>query len=320
MMEDQGSRFSQAVMSEAAQRPPPFPPLPEVTLTRHRLWEFWPGKNRFYAQGRVMLGPLSDLPKVLLAWGLVLGLSAAYFVFVLPYLWREVSAAFPLVTLLLFLCTVLCMTLTMTREPGILPRKGIFELNGSVPSQFTVEVLIKDLVLGAQYKYCATCLVFRPPRASHCSKCDNCVEDFDHHCPFLNNCIGKRNYKFFLLSLVSAVAEALSAIAGFLAYLLYNKDQNDEKALIDDKILFYMIIGLLVLATIVTLLVAILCLFHLDLCLSGQTTRERLRHMKATGKGAKCCKLDQSWFDTRQVLTEKQVKKAQNWRNSAVNE
>jgi hypothetical protein len=58
---------------------------------------------------------------------------------------------------------------------------------------------------------------YRPPRTSHCRLCDNCVDHTDHHCTFLNNCIGRRNYTSFIAFLVSAVLCAIYAIA-FSAY------------------------------------------------------------------------------------------------------
>lgn len=53
----------------------------------------------------------------------------------------------------------------------------------------------------------------------HVRVCDNCVEDFDHHCSFLDSCIGKYNYNYFIGFLSSIALLSISEIAGFLIYL-----------------------------------------------------------------------------------------------------
>lgn len=53
---------------------------------------------------------------------------------------------------------------------------------------------------------CKKCLIPKPPRTHHCSVCKKCVLKFDHHCPWMNQCIGHQNHRYFFLFMAYTVA------------------------------------------------------------------------------------------------------------------
>ncbi|DAA32223.1 TPA: zinc finger, DHHC-type containing 18-like [Bos taurus] len=176
-----------------------------------RKWEVFPGRNRFYCGGRLMLAGHGGVFALTLL--LILTTTVLFFVFDCPFLARHLTLAIPIIAAILFFFVMSCLLQTSFTDPGILPRATVCEAaalekqidnTGSStyrPPPRTREVMINGQVV--KLKYCFTCKMFRPPRTSHCSVCDNCVERFDHHCPWVGNCVGKRNYRFFYAFILS---------------------------------------------------------------------------------------------------------------------
>lgn len=61
-------------------------------------------------------------------------------------------------------------------------------------------------------KPCHKCKIIKPARAHHCSICQRCVTRMDHHCPWVNNCVGLKNQKFFVLFLVYVALQSFTAM------------------------------------------------------------------------------------------------------------
>lgn len=72
---------------------------------------------------------------------------------------------------------------------------------------------------------CQKCNLLRPERTHHCSICGVCCMRYDHHCPWIANCVGLRNYGYFLKFLafgfvatsVSTLLEITAMICGVFA-------------------------------------------------------------------------------------------------------
>ncbi|RMY26726.1 hypothetical protein D0866_10657 [Hortaea werneckii] len=131
-------------------------------------------------------------------------------------------------------------------------------------------------------KYCKSCTIWRPPRAHHCRICDACLETQDHHCVWLNNCVGRRNYRFFFAYVASATLLSLLLLAFSTTHVAVYGAQNSlsfREALsgrTQERMAFAMLIYSLLALPYPTSLFA----YHVFLLARGETTREYLNSHK----------------------------------------
>lgn len=89
-------------------------------------------------------------------------------------------------------------------------------------------------------RFCNTCHVIRPARAKHCTICDNCVFEFDHHCPWVGQCVAARNLRYFVGFVTSAGTHAFVCSTTSLIIIFLPKFEiASEVGLINILILIY---------------------------------------------------------------------------------
>jgi hypothetical protein len=102
---------------------------------------------------------------------------------------------------------------------------------------------------------CINCFVIRPINAHHCTVCHKCILEQDHHCPWVNNCIGLYNKKSFILFLCYGFIESFYSDILFFYYTLYkniSKWSNSMQLVILD--ILAIIFGLILIIVSIMLL------------------------------------------------------------------
>lgn len=82
---------------------------------------------------------------------------------------------------------------------------------------------------------CPECYVVKTPRSRHCGVCNKCIERYDHHCPWVNNCIGIKNHRSFMLFITFLIVTMVTIFINCIGELLNLQSQ----AMLDESMLNY---------------------------------------------------------------------------------
>ncbi|KAJ9301496.1 hypothetical protein DTO271G3_1631 [Paecilomyces variotii] len=102
---------------------------------------------------------------------------------------------------------------SMTSDPGYVPKLS------SRNQQRAVITELFDIWKFDEENFCVFCMSRKPLRSKHCRRCARCVSKHDHHCPWIDNCVGANNLRHFVLYIITLEVGIILFIQLTIAYI-----------------------------------------------------------------------------------------------------
>eukprot|EP00747_Dinoflagellata_sp_TGD_P219994 gnl/TRDRNA2_/TRDRNA2_92010_c0_seq1.p1 gnl/TRDRNA2_/TRDRNA2_92010_c0~~gnl/TRDRNA2_/TRDRNA2_92010_c0_seq1.p1 ORF type:complete len:376 (-),score=24.32 gnl/TRDRNA2_/TRDRNA2_92010_c0_seq1:121-1248(-) len=336
----------------------------EVALSGEvrELYKVWPARSKFFCGGRCMTGGERECPvcpnvsfATLCAWSCILIPFTLHMVYAFVPVWTEWHPLVAIAGVLVFIQTVVFLLSTCCSDPGAIPRRSIILASGTAEEisealGYSVlgagelvqhgndneleRLMVPAELRGQGYRWCRTCQIVRPPRASHCADCDQCVLRWDHHCPFVNNCVAQRNYHFFVGFICSATC--LGAIVLPCLFWWATASQPEEPRPLHttsepsgeqpaepepsgpEGITKMVIVVLAAVVGLVAILLVGFLGYHLFLISTGRTTKEHRRQiLRDNNEPTLCAPRGPRLFDPRATIRLDALERAKRGSSSA---
>lgn len=110
-----------------------------------------------------------------------------------------------------------------------------------------------------QLVWCDDCQGFKPPRAHHCRTCNRCVLKMDHHCVWINACVGNENQLSFILFTAWAPLGCLHSLVLQGACLGWTSMPTIQRSSRFDRLLLIFTVGITV-----GVIIAVGCLCYIQ--------------------------------------------------------
>ncbi|OLL26897.1 Palmitoyltransferase swf1 [Neolecta irregularis DAH-3] len=206
--------------------------------------------------------------------------------FVFELRWHLPSPKIGIMEYLMILIVILLPYITLyyasTTDPGFITKEN---------HRNALRIYPFDCIIFHPRNTCRTCKFEKPARSKHCSLCKTCVAKMDHHCAWINNCVGMNNTRYFL---VFIGANLLYLLYGFwiVSRLITGIVEATSSSRVDVDIppdvgqyqlwwdfAFYRetLGALLILTGLLQLVVVGFLIFQLYLIYSGTTTNESMK-------------------------------------------
>ncbi|XP_047419972.1 palmitoyltransferase ZDHHC19-like [Sciurus carolinensis] len=173
------------------------------------------------------------MPSVMAAFNVVMMVMFSGFFFIFPCRWLFQTGewVYLVITVPLFLFTLGSIIYLNFSDPGTMHRGSLEE---DPKSCYVARVKHRAFCL----QWCAKCSFHSPPRTVHCPRCDICVEEFDHHNGWVNNCVGRRNIRIYLVMLGSLSLYLGALLGTCLIFILRTK----HLSLSLDKVMTFVVV------------------------------------------------------------------------------
>eukprot|EP01134_Creolimax_fragrantissima_P007298 CFRG7298T1 len=112
----------------------------------------------------------------------------------------------------------------------------------------------------------------KPDRVHHCSICERCILRYDHHCPWINNCVGFKNYKYFYCFLLYTFIFCLYVVGTGIPFVVDWLTSNDTGN--TRQAAYPLLLSLVIIGGLFALMVSGLLFFHTYLISVNKTTVE----------------------------------------------